>query len=555
MLHSKKLALLFITFFSLAFAEFASADMLTTQSGSVVTITDIGSNPNSSFTVAINRNHALVVETSNDNYSGTITRAFDASKIRQIRIFTGSGNDRVILKTSISVSGQTIVQSRPDIDVQIQTGAGNDNIFVVGADLGNVSIQSGIGDDLVRLSADSVVNEDLSILTLAGNDDVSLNTIDVYGNTTVTTGSGSDKFETYRSLFTGMVNVDTGPSMDQISIGGPATFSYRQNHFLGPLYILGGTGNDLVNVDNGDYGFVRIDGGTGLDCYVPYGSYRFDTSIRLFNINTCQPDFPYSSQVVYKTVDGQDLELIVIKPENWEPEDNRPAILFFHGGAWISGTPLQLIEQANYFANRGLVCVLVQYRLLDREIRDEAPVVCINDAKSAMRFLRSNSGLLGIDPNRIATSGASAGGHLAAFLGTTDGMDDPQDDLSVSARADAMCLFCPVYNNGPGNFGFVRVGNEYPLFSPMHNITPDDAPHIVLVGSEDEVVPAETVTNFRRAMLDAGVASDLRIYAGGTHSFFLRRFDDANYRNSLAAMHRFLNGLGWIDGPPVYADF
>ena len=602
MIFAKTIKFLLVAISSFLLTELVCAEMTTNQADGVLTITDIGLNPNGSFTVAINRNNFVVVKASNDDFTDTVKETFDASSIQRIRLFTGEGNDQVVFRTAIRVAGETIVQAYPDIDVQIQTGVGDDHVFVSGADVGNVLIQTGPDDDLVEISEDSIVNDlsiltsvgedrvfvlgadagdvsiktgpdndfveiskdsvvnDLSILTSAGNDEVLFQEIDVFGRTNVFTGSGVDSLETYGSTYFGHALFDAGPSTDQISIGTPelGPLTNRENFFLGRSEIFGGTGFDIINVDNGDYALMRIDGGLGADCYVPYGTYKFDRSFRISDVDTCRPEFPFGSHHVYKTADGQELEMIMVKPDDWEPFDERPAILFIHGGAWQAGTPLQLLDHAKYFAKQGVVCVLVQYRLMDPAdgIRDMPPVVCINDTKSAMRFLRSNAAMLGIDPNRIASSGASAGGHLAAFLGTIDGMDDPQDDLTVSARPDAMCLFCPVYNNGPGGFGYARMRRRYPEFSPAHNISSDDTPHIVMSGTADSIVPTTPVRRFRRSMLEAGVQSELRLYEGAPHSFFLKRFHDGYfYAQSLRAMHIFLQDLGWLDGPPVPADF
>ena len=547
MIRTKAVKFLLVGIAVSLFAQFAHAEMTVNLNGGVLTITDIGFNPDSSFTVAINRNGFVVVRTSNDDFTDTIQQNFRASDVEQIRFFTGDGDDQVVFRTAINVEGGTIVQSYLEIDVHIQTGAGEDRVFVFGAEVGDLSIQTGTEDDLVEISQDSIV-KDLLISTSSGNDEVSIDEIDVLGATEVFTGAGDDSLETYRSVFLGHALIDAGPNLDEISIGGPSSLTKRQNRFVGTLDVMGGTGADRINVDNGDYALMRIEGGLGVDRYFPYGSFEFDRSFRLSNVETCRPEFPYGSHHVYKTVASEQLEMIVVKPEDWEPSDSRPAILFFHGGSWVSGSPLQFRDHAHHFATQGMVCILVQYRLLELGVRI-APEICINDSKSAMRFVRSNASVLGVNPDRIASCGGSAGGHLAAWLGTTDGLDDPQDDLGVSARPNAMCLFAPISDMGPMGIAHNRVLGRHTEFSPMHNISSDDAPHIVLLGSEDHIVPTSMVSRFRRLMLEAGVQSELRIYEGAGHSFFLQSFDREFYNLSLTAMERFLGVLGWFDPP------
>ena len=175
----------------------------------------------------------------------------------------------------------------------------------------------------------------------------------------------------------------------------------------------------------------------------------------------------------YKTVDAQKLKIHISKPADWKPADTRPAVVFFHGGGWVGGKPGQFDAHCEHLTKRGMVCFQVQYRLLskDQSTGDRTPTKCIHDAKSAMRWVRSRAIEFGIDPNRIASGGGSAGGHLAAFLGTTDGTDDPNGDALPSARANAMLLFNPVYNNGPNEsglkaWGTSRVGDRFKEFSP-----------------------------------------------------------------------------------------
>ena len=131
--HPIKFKLLAACIACFAFAQLSFADMVVRQNRGVVTITDSGSNPDGSFTIAVNRNNALIVRTSNGNATGTVTRAFDASTVQQLRLFTGAGNDQVVVRTAINVAGNQTVQSFPNIDVQIQTGNGDDRVQITGA--------------------------------------------------------------------------------------------------------------------------------------------------------------------------------------------------------------------------------------------------------------------------------------------------------------------------------------------------------------------------------------------------------------------------------------
>lgn len=260
------------------------------------------------------------------------------------------------------------------------------------------------------------------------------------------------------------------------------------------------------------------------------------------------PREPVGKAYVYKKVDGRQLKLYVVTPPDWKASDKWPAIVFFHGGSWVGGPLGQFNDHSRYLATRGMVAVQVDYRLT----KGGPPTVCCYDAKSAMRWVRSHAAELGIDPDRIASAGGSAGGHLAALVGMIDGMDDPADDKSVSAKSNAMVLFNPVFDNGPGGWGYERVGERYKEFSPFHNVSADDPPAIVFLGSEDKLIPVKTVQNFQAAMEKAGVRCEAVIFEGQGHGFFNRaKAGGRYYYESLLAADKFLASLGWLSGPPT----
>lgn len=257
--------------------------------------------------------------------------------------------------------------------------------------------------------------------------------------------------------------------------------------------------------------------------------------------------FAETETLIYKQVADRGLKLFVEKPADWKPTDRRPAVVFFFGGGWVGGSPNQFAKQSAYLATRGLVGLRVEYRVIPKD-DSGPPTVCVQDAKSALRYVRAHAAKLGIDPHRIAGAGGSAGGHLAAFTALVPGLDDPADDLTVSCRPDALVLFNPVFNNGPGQWGHGRVGERYREFSPAHNITKSAPPMTVFLGDSDKLIPVSVLTLFAAEMKKAGVRCDTHVYPQAEHGFFNR---DPHFTLTLIEADKFLASLGWLKGPPT----
>ena len=256
---------------------------------------------------------------------------------------------------------------------------------------------------------------------------------------------------------------------------------------------------------------------------------------------------PAAETVVYKQAGDKGLKLFIDKPADWKASDKRPAIVFYFGGGWVGGIATQFEKQSEYLATRGMVGVRVEYRVIPKG-DSGPPVVCCNDAKSAMRYVRSHAAELGIDPQRIAASGGSAGGHLAAFTGLVEGIDDPKDDLTVSCKPQALVLFNPVFNNAPGQWGHDRVGDDYLKYSPAHHITKEAPPTIVFLGDMDKLIPVAVLTDFAAQMKQAGVRCDPHVYPKVGHGFFNR---DPHKTLTLIETDKFLTSLGWLQGEPT----
>jgi acetyl esterase len=254
-----------------------------------------------------------------------------------------------------------------------------------------------------------------------------------------------------------------------------------------------------------------------------------------------------SEVVIYKKVADQELKLMIDKPANWQATDKNPAIVFFFGGGWVGGAPSQFAKQSLYFASRGMVGICVQYRVIPKGDKGP-PVLCCADAKSAIRYVRAHAAELGIDPDRIAGAGGSAGGHLATFTALVDGQDDPLDDKKISCKPNALVLFNPVFNNGPGEWGHERVGDKYLDFSPAHHVKKGAPPTIVFLGDKDDLILVKVVEEFQKNMKKVDATCEAFFYKGCGHGFFNT---PPNYQKTVIEADKFLAKLKWITGPPT----
>lgn len=245
--------------------------------------------------------------------------------------------------------------------------------------------------------------------------------------------------------------------------------------------------------------------------------------------------------ITYKKVDTLQLNLQVYKPAGFDAGKKYPSIVFFFGGGWINGNIGQFKKQALYLASRGMVTVLADYRVKSRH--KTTPFEAVADGKSAVRYVRAHAAELNIDPNRIAAAGGSAGGHVAAATDLTR-LDEPSENLSVSSRPNALVLFNPVFNNGPGEYGHERIGDRYPEISPYHNITKGAAPTLVMLGTSDKLVAVKTAEAYKAKMIEAGSRCDLILYPGEPHGFFNK---GEAFNKTLQETEKFLKSLGYLE--------
>jgi acetyl esterase len=263
----------------------------------------------------------------------------------------------------------------------------------------------------------------------------------------------------------------------------------------------------------------------------------------------------------YKNTSHRALRLEVDYPPGWLPGDRRPAVVFFHGGGFKSGGPDHFARQGRYLADRGMVSVRPEYRLTPEGV--EIPD-CLEDAISAMRWVRRNAEELGVDPDRIAVGGGSAGGYLAAALATTraefmveHGLVGADDDRGVSFRPNALLLYNPFLDfDDPYHLKVLdaagRKSSEsrftplYQGISPYRNMTANLPPTLIQFGSRDNMYFQQLRWIVKSREL--GVPITYHVYEAETHGWFV---SSPHFEYTTLNADAFLRSIGWLDEEPV----
>jgi len=234
------------------------------------------------------------------------------------------------------------------------------------------------------------------------------------------------------------------------------------------------------------------------------------------------PDVNIVRDVVYKHVNGRDLRLDIYSPKSITHP--LPVLLWIFGNRWSRGSknhppPLYLIS-------RGYIVISIDYRL-----SGEAPFpAAIEDCKAAVRWIRANAAAYHFDPDHIGAWGHSAGGHLAALVGTSGGVAelDGGDNSSFSSRVQAVCdmsgpsdilqFYEAVSNSNERIARMDRSSIEQFLggsveqnrakaiaASPTTYVSKDDPPFLIIHGEEDMTIPVSQSEVLASKLKAAGV--------------------------------------------------
>ena len=237
------------------------------------------------------------------------------------------------------------------------------------------------------------------------------------------------------------------------------------------------------------------------------------------------PNVTVEENVVVASADGFELTVDVSRPA--DSDGSAPGLLFLPGGGWVTANHELLKERYGIpLAERGFVCVTAPYRIMEQAIWPAA----IQDVKAILRWMRANSASLGIDPERIAVAGKSAGGHLALLTAATNGRVEYEGpgiasaDLSRVSAAVGVAAASDIreywrrdplipYTASDSSDAALTAAN------PTELVHTDWPPVLLLHGTNDDRVPHRMSMRLFDLLEEAGVSTDMRLFAGQDHMF------------------------------------
>ncbi len=267
---------------------------------------------------------------------------------------------------------------------------------------------------------------------------------------------------------------------------------------------------------SGSRAVARSAGGCGLVlatlCFIP-------TSLAAPAAPETTPtELPGAETFTYRAGTPEPRRLFVVKPAGWQATDRRGALIFFFGGGWTTGTPVNALGFAKLAASLGLVGIAPDYRTKGRN--DTPPQAAVADTRAALHWVQEHASELGLDPARIAVGGNSAGGHVALWTAITHAPPGSDPAESPRFKPAALILFSTVSDTSAAT-GYTpqRFGADTTALSPIHQLDLQMPPVLAFHGDADQTVPLAQSLALRDKLLATGNVCYLHIVPGGGHNF------------------------------------
>jgi acetyl esterase/lipase len=259
-----------------------------------------------------------------------------------------------------------------------------------------------------------------------------------------------------------------------------------------------------------------------------------------------------TQKVVYKKVGNLELSVDMFYTAASQQNSNNTAIAFFHGGGWVFGNPSEFYEASRRYARKGFITFSFQYRLSRNADGtyphpEITPVESTKDARSAIRWLRENAGMLKINPDKIVVGGQSAGGQLALATALLDSINEISDNMKISPVPNALLLFSSNVNTLEPWIDMLlgTRRNEIWSISPYHNLKKNMPPAIAFNGDQDDQVLPYITGFYKAKTTELGNYFELYTYPGRKHYLgegnekYTRYFDEEILEKTDAFLEKF----------------
>lgn len=275
-------------------------------------------------------------------------------------------------------------------------------------------------------------------------------------------------------------------------------------------------------------------------------------------------EFKMEESVIYKTVNGKKLKLVLFLPKG-EQKEKMPVMLYTHGGGWRGGDVYKILKPAflgalRQMSDAGIACASINYRLSKGGSTVEDSV---KDCKDAARFLMKNGGRWNLDTEKMGIWGGSAGGHLALMTGLADnGLflgdeklkdENPefrcvvsyypltsftQMDLLKGSNFEDPTIFVPMLGGLPA-----EVPEVAKKLSPVSYISEKMPPVLLIHGEKDRVLPISQSKLFLELAKEAKASVDFIAVRGAGHSLRGKRISPSMEKVNASAAEFILENL------------
>ncbi|BCX49959.1 lipase [Haloferula helveola] len=228
-------------------------------------------------------------------------------------------------------------------------------------------------------------------------------------------------------------------------------------------------------------------------------------------------------------------------PHDFEPGQQRPLVVFFHGGFWDGSMPTQFVPQCLHFATRGALAVAVETRV--ESIHGTGAIEALEDARTFLGWLAEHGDRLGIDFDKLVLGGASGG----AWLALQQVLPKPREE-SPLPMPKALVLFSALLDTSQASVvkRFPDAGSAR-RHSPLRQLRRKLPPMLFCHGKNDRVTPFEDARRFVRGLKWRRNPAEFLEFEKAEHSFFNFNVSEMHYELTLKAADRFLVDLGILE--------